>query len=188
MNNHIEKGDLIVFGGRGWSSRFIQAVTFSRYSHIGIVGDDNLLFESTTGALPPCEIMKQKIKGSQAQLLHSRIAAYNGKVWRLPLVDSFHENSCSMRRGRNLAKYLVSLVGRPYDYIGAERSGGFLWNRIMRVLHPESLDALFCSELCAAALDHIGYFHTGSASSWSPGKLARALRRRGVVGKAIRIK
>ncbi len=173
-------GDLIVFRGNDWGSKFINAVTFGGYSHIGIVGDDNLIFESTTASQPPCQILGKKIRGSQAQYSWHKIKYYPGKMWCLPLAKDIDQVT--------LNKFLIDNVGKPYDYLGAERSGGFFWGKVMRLLHKESLSALFCSEFVAASLDHVGYFNTGNASSWSPNSLVRELKRRDLVKNARRLR
>jgi hypothetical protein len=54
------------------------------------------------------------------------------------------------------------------------RSGGREFSKFESWLHPESLSALFCSEMCAAAWKKVGLLKTENASKWSPNFLCRA--------------
>lgn len=176
----MKEGDLVLFSGTSFVDRVVQVGTLSLYSHVAIYSRYGLLFESTSAKLPPCVIQHRHVKGAQAHYFDTRLAAYKGRAWRLPLAHPVDEEL--------LYFFLRSQLGRPYDFLGAFRSGGIFWNRIMRAIHPESLSALFCSEFCAAALDRVRYFNTGNASAWSPAKLARALGRRGLVLRPERLK
>lgn len=73
----------------------------------------------------------------------------------------------------SLTKFLLGAVGRPYDYRGAVRSA----STFLKMIHPESLERVFCSELIAAALKHIHIFPSErNASNITPGRLIHDLR------------
>src|SRR5713226_3934901 len=90
-------GDLLVFAGQGFESRAIALATCRPwqllrgewFSHLGICArgpaGNVLLFESTTLADLPCEILRRKTQGTQAHKPWDRIQNHRGKVWRLRL-------------------------------------------------------------------------------------------------------
>lgn len=156
-------------------------IPFYGFSHVGIVasyGGRNRLFESTTFNTLPCLIQGKPVSGSQCQGLDARIRAFRGSVRRIPLLEPLNSD----QKGQ-LTEYLVSNVGQPYDYLGAERSGGKLWAQMHRLLHPEDTASLFCSEWCALALRKIDVFRTKNVSAWNPNSLYRSLLRRGTYGR-----
>ncbi len=160
-------------------------IPFYDLSHIAIAANylgKPRLFESTTLAEGKCLIQNKQVAGSQVHNIDTRIKGFKGRVYRIQ-----PRKPLSPRQSRRLTEYLVDNVGHPYDYFGAERSGGKLWSQLNRLLHPENQASLFCSEWCALALREIDVFRTGNASSWSPNSLYRELRRRNIVLRRKRI-
>ena len=158
---------------------------FRDFSHIGIVANymDRLrLFESTTLNVLPCLIQGKRVSGSQCQNLDARIRGFRGSVRRIPIKEPLTEE-----QSKALTEYLVKNVGTPYDYLGAERSGGKLWAQLHRLLHPEDTALLFCSEWCVLAMREIDVFRSTNASAWNPNSLYRALLRRGTHGRRQRL-
>ena len=187
----IKAGDLIGFSGQGFVADGINlgSLGIPRYSlsHIAIVGGHVsspalLLWESTTLGKQPCFISKKRVKGVQAHPL-KQIFDRNGKVWHYPLAKRL-----SLPQQLALDKELARLIGRPYDMIGAYRSGGRIFARIQSRLHGESLDTLFCSEFCHHLLEIIGRVMRGNSSQWSPNSLARSLTKQGIILPRRRLK
>lgn len=186
----LKPGDIIGFSGYGWISVGINLVTYGipfwSLSHLGIVGEHNgklLLYESTTLCDIPCAITGKTVRGVQAQELDSRLARYRGKIYHYPLYRELYENE-----RRRLTEFLNSQLGRPYDDVGAFRAGGLGYSWLESKLRGESLSALFCSELCAAAHSRVGVFPTDNASRWNPNRFVRAERNREILYKPRRMK
>lgn len=161
-------------------------VPFWSLSHVAIVGehDDRLmLFESTFGYAKPCLIQGKVIDGVQAHDISEVVAGYRGRVWHYPLYRHLypHEN-------KRMNWFLTSHLGRPYDAIGAVRSGGIGYSLIESMLRRADLSSLFCSELACAAHAQIGIFATGNVSRWNPTKFVRAERSEGILQKPWRRK
>lgn len=199
----LRPGDIIGFSGANSTSDFINLVTYGcprwSISHIGVVAaypkgsldakwlpdgrsDVLLIFESTTEAPDKCYIQNAFVTGSQAQLIEARASHYNGKVWHYPLVKPLRQ-----WESKALTRFLVGGLGRRYDAAGAARAAAKLWAYVQSRLHPESQEALFCSEWVCAAHRYIERFDTTNLN-WSPNALIREERRRGILGKAIRLK
>ena len=176
-------GDLLLFAGRSLESRWIAAVTCSSrqllagqwFSHVGICARDArgrvLVWESTTLCDLPCEITKRKLCGTQAHLPRERLARYEGTAWRLRLAS---REALSERQSLRLTDFLMSEIGRPYDYEGAMISA--TWRlRLCRTLYP-TLDKLFCSFYVLAALKDIGAVDKDlNPRAYSPARVARDL-------------
>lgn len=187
---NLRPGDIIAFSGYNWQSYFINAVTYGvplfSVSHVGIMAEHAnalMLFESTTNTQHPCAIRRQYVRGTQAHFIEDRMATYDGKIWVYPLVKALRRNE-----RHRLSKYLLGTLGRPYDSLGATRSGAKVWAILQSMLHKESVAALFCSEWVADALRHIERFDTDHVGKWNPNSLVREARRRGIVGKPVRLK
>ena len=183
-------GDLVGFSGGGWLSAAINIATyglpFFGLSHIGIIGSHEgelLLFESTSLSRLPCLIQGKPVFGTQAHRLDDRVKVYKGKVWLYPLVTRLYDFE-----SERLSKFLTAFIGKNYDAIGAFRAGGIGWSWLESKLRRENLESLFCSEYCAAAHANIGIFRTDNVSRWSPNRLARTERRRGILRKPWRLK
>ena len=189
--NQLKAGDVLGFSGRSWESAFINVVTGGlplwSLSHVGIVAPGPksklLVYESTDDNSCPCEITGKRTVGVQAHSIESVVRRYHGRVWRYPLYRSLYPyESC------RLNKSLSSVIGRPYDWDGAKRTGGFIWSRITPLFWEEDFKQFFCSELVAANLAHVGIWPTSNASRWNPNHLVRELRRSGVIHKPVRLK
>ena len=190
-NHDPKSGDIVGFSGRcRWSAiinLFTGGIPFWGLSHVGNLAhapDGRLLFwESTDESELTCEIAGKKVAGVQAHLLDDVLAKYDGRVWLYSLYRTLYEHEDS-----RLTKFLMSLIGRPYDMPGAIRAGGQVVAVVEGLLRDENLDLLFCSEQVAAVESEIGIFATTNASRWSPNRLMRYLRRAGIVHKPERIK
>ena len=177
-------GDLVLFAGQGFESRWIALVTCRPlelllgrwFSHIGVCARDQqgrvLLFESTTLCDLPCEIQHRKMCGTQAHLPAERIASYAGNAWRLRLAE---RETLSEPESRRLSDFLLSEIGRPYDYAGAMISA--TWRlRLSSWLYP-TLKRLFCSYYVMAALKDIGKVDKDlNPRAFNPARVARDLQ------------
>ena len=186
-SSQFKPGDVIACAGSCWQSDLINICTYGlpRYSasHVMIVGEDGLVFESTTECDLPCCITGKRFNGTQAHPIGPRLQSYRGKIWHYPLARKLH-----YFERESLSKFLRSEIGRPYDLSGGVECVGKLWSLTNSFLHKESLSALFCSEWVAAALKHIGRFETRNVSKWSPNRLVRTLRYRGTASRPVRVK
>jgi len=183
-------GDIIGFSGDSWLSAGINLVTYGipfwSLSHVGILGEHDgelLLFESTSLSDLPCVIQGKPVWGTQAHRIDECVRAYGGKVWHYPLYRPLYpfEN-------KRLSAFLLEYLGKDYDAIGAFRAGGIGWSWLESKLRRQDLTSLFCSEYCAAAHAHVGVFRTDHVSRWSPNRLVRTERRRGILLKPWRLK
>jgi hypothetical protein len=184
----MKPGDLIGFSSYDLTGFVVNlgtyGIPFRDLSHIGIVAeyeDKYLIFESTTLCSLDCVIQGKKVSGAQAHWIPDRFSKYNGRIYHMPL-----RIPLSDAQSRKLTRYLLKDIGKPYDMIGAIRSGGWLFSWIESIFRHQDLNNLFCSEWCASALSYIGRFDTYSSSRWNPNKLERSLRRSGIIKERIR--
>lgn len=174
-------GDIITTSGTGFVSGVINVCTFGvpywHASHVGIVTEVDkrrLVIESTSVVAQPCEVARVPVQGVQLHTLDD-VVARPGRAWVHRIARPLYSHEA-----QRLQLYLLSRLGTPYDLRGAIRAGGLLFSAVQSVLRHEDLVTLFCSELVASGLDHIGYFPVHNASGWSPNKLVRALVRAGL--------
>lgn len=188
----IKPADVIGFSGRSWTGAVINLGTYGiplwGLSHIGIMGHAPdgrlLLFESTSlDTVIPCEITGKPIEGTQAHTLESTLARYVGTLWHYPLYRPLYE-----WEDQRLTDFLVGTIGVPYDMMGAFRSAGIGLSFIESLFRPQDLTSIFCSEYVMAAFSHLGIHPTDHVSRWSPNRLARRLRRAGILCKPRRLR
>jgi hypothetical protein len=186
----IRAGDVIGFSGDCWLSAFINLATYGipywSISHVGVMADyadQLLLFESTVLSDIPCAIQGIDIPGTKAVALEERVKGYCGKIWHYPLYRLLYD----FERER-LSEFLLSTLGMPYDSIGAVRAGGLGWSWLESKLWPADLSAIFCSEWVCAAHTVLGVFQTDHISRWSPNRLIRTERKRGILQAPWRLK
>lgn len=180
-------GDIVAFSSPGFVSGVIKAVTLGSVSHVGIVSDHAgrlALYESTTLAAgsQPCVVAGKPVKGVQVHWVEE-IASRPGKIWHYPIAQPLDE-----KERRRLKIFLVSQLGKTYDYKGALASGPRLIRWASWLFKDESLSSIFCSELCAAAYHRLLRFDIRSASVYNPNNLCRRLLRRGSILEPERIK
>lgn len=199
MYDELKSGDLIFVSGRGPVSWGVELATLSLpnigplgrwglagMSHVAMVCrvfGKPIIYESTSFSRPPCLRSGRKApKGVQA---HHVSDMFTGKdsVWHLPLCRSLYEDE----EDRLLA-YLEFMLGQPYDFIGAAKSGG---GKIMRFLQrfidKEDMGQVFCSELAVAALKQVGLMQHKNAGAWSPQRLYRYALRSGLCSRGDRL-
>ena len=189
--DEIKAGDIIGFSGDSWISTLVNIATYGMpfwgLSHVGIMGhaDDGrlMLFESTQLDDLPCEITGEVFLGTQAHQLEHVVSVYKGKVWHYPLYRPLYASE-----DERLTEFLMATIHTPYDKLGALRSAGVGLSWIESLLHHDNLNSIFCSELVAAAHAYIGLWATDNVCRWNPNRLARRLRRAGVLRRPRRVK
>lgn len=181
-----QHGDIIAFSGPGFVSGIIKAVTLGSVSHVGIVSDHGgrlALYESTTlaaGSLP-CVVQGKPVKGVQVHWL-DEIASRPGKKWLYPIAQPLTD-----KERIRLKIFLVSQIGKTYDYGGALASGPRLLRWASWLFKEESLNSVFCSELCAAAYHRLLRFDIRTASVYNPNNMLRRMLHRGCILDPVRI-
>lgn len=185
----VKPGDVIGFSGACCRSVLINVATcgipFWGISHVGIVASargKNFLFEATEDDYP-CALTGRVSPGVKAVVLEDRIQSYPGRVWCYPLYRELDGDE-----SLDLSEFTYTVIGRPYDSIGAIRVAGLITPRVLGLLGCADTSRLFCSELVAAALAAVGIFDTGNVSSWSPNRLVRSLHRSGIIQKHERLR
>jgi len=182
-------GDVIGFSGWDatgfWINVGTLGIPFWDLSHIGIIGTDGLLYESTTMLKHPCAVLGKFIRGTQAQCPVSRIQNYNGICWHYKQTTPLSP----MQRIR-LGCFLRDNLGKKYDALGAFRSRTLVTGPLLRKLcpHEENLATIFCSEYVVGALEATKMLPETNCSIWNPNRAARLLRRKRLVRRRRRIR
>jgi hypothetical protein len=146
MDIKMKAGDIILFSGNGFISRIIKIAQMSKYSHVGVMISKDELLESTTLSGQKDIISGKKIKGVQVVDLQARIRAYDGEVYRRPLIC---ENECRLEYiTTHLRHFAVLFNGTPYEESELELLGS-VFDLIPD--QDEDLSSLFCSEMVAEA-------------------------------------
>lgn len=187
----FKTGDIVGFSGKDWVSDAINCCSLGipRYSihHVGIVvvaQGTPYLYESKGVGEMPCVASGRIIDGVQAHRLDDVLASVAGcsNVWHYPLRCELYPEE-----EERLRYFLDKQVGAPYDKVGAFKSGGIIVRAVTKFFCPENTQALFCSELVADALVHIGRFYTNNVSSWSPNRLVRTVVKHGICNKPKKV-
>jgi hypothetical protein len=171
-------GDLVGFSGYSLESVLINLGTlglpFYSLSHVAIVGPhptdplDCALWESTSRCDLPCLLQGEPVSGVQCHGISERIGSYHGKVYHYPLSIW----SRMRLEQATLGEFLHAQVGKGYDAIEAFRTRATPLGWIERRLTRENHEALFCSELLAAAWKAAGLWCPRDWR-WNPNRLAR---------------
>lgn len=187
---HFQPGDLLFFRGddalseaiayRTCTWRQLFAAPFNGGflpSHVGICCNYRhpaestgriILVESTTLNDRPCYVRGTHVIGVQAHLPPVRVADYAGRVWRFRL-----RRSLSIEERNSLSFFLLSQLGKPYNYRRAAALGEFFWRRAVANLDPLP-NTWFCDELCIEALKCVNRVGVDNdPESFSPATFAR---------------
>jgi len=187
----VQRGDVIGFSGCSVKSSVIRVCTGGLWccggvNHVGIAVQwpgfkRPLLCESLSSHRDPCVVGGLHRCGVQLHYLRSRLVGYHGRVWHYPL-----RSPLTALESELLTEFTRQWLGTPYDLRGAiaARHTPLAW--LFR--QPENLDRFFCSEWVAACLRVKGLFDTDNASAWSPNGLLRALVRKQICARPIRLK
>lgn len=188
----LQPGDLLACYGTGWQSLAIRYGTASPFgpsrlrvgpSHVAIACEYEgrmVCVESTTLAKSPCKVRGKHVSGCQVQDPGQRILDYleiGGRVEVYRLCDWDTLNSCE---SFELTSMLLGCVkaGLEYDTGGALISGSKLF-KFSRLFPGADLQSLFCSELCAKALQSLCLLNRENPTRFNPACLLRRLVRDG---------
>ena len=170
-----QAGDIVLFSGRSPFSLIIRGATCSRYSHAAIIADvaaydllfagalhgqlneqricdwkrKKLLFESTSLAETPCEILGKRIAGTQARDPDLVTSTYPGRVWRMALRDRWKLHN---QESRDLTESLLVGLGRKYDKAGAMLAGTIALKWLGCAWRARDRETMVCVEYLAQAL------------------------------------
>ena len=193
MKPTYQNGDLIGFQGYHPVSRLIGLGTggfpfwplYWGISHIGIIGSykgEQYLFESTELTDLPCAIKGTRQAGTQAHKLEDRLAVYDGRAWHYPLTAPLYP-----QESKRLNRFLLDHLGRPYDRLGAFASSDWVMTWIEPSLREDQLAFCYCSEVVEGVFRYIDRWHVADIGQYSPNRLVRVARRKGLIGKRRRI-
>lgn len=153
----LKTGDIVLFSGKGFVSTIIKILTFSKWSHVGmVIIDDNyhfpLLYESThDDSIQGLDSGKFN-KGVQCVPLHERISSYKGDV----AVRRLHNADLSKTRYKlNLMR--KDCVNTPFERSKLELFSSIRWLWFLRRKSGnDDLSSQFCSENTAQAHIELG--------------------------------
>lgn len=155
IRTQLKTGDIVLFSGSSPISHGIKLLTFSKWSHIGMVFklpeiDTIFLWEATTGS-NIADAIDGKIKhGVRLVLLSERIQTYQGEV----AIRQLNGFDMTQDQHRSLMQLRNQLKNKRYEENELELmksafDGPFGTNQ-------EDLSSLFCSELVAEAYQCLG--------------------------------
>lgn len=154
----MKTGDVIAFEGMALTSAIIKTVTNSPFSHVGIIVEDEnedgkriLCYESTARAFCPDLVHEEWYAGVHLFDLKKRAASYPGRVWWVSLKESLEDES-KIKIVEWLKEQHAKKV--PFDKLQLT-SLGFIQVGF-KLPSEEDLDMMFCSEMVASALKHVG--------------------------------
>jgi len=163
-------GDVWLFRGRSLADRAIQTVTNSPVNHVGmaVALDDlpPLLWHAELGRSLPDVWSGKRQRGVQLHLLSDAVATWGGRygqrAWVRPLigtVERSHED--------RLMEMIDRFDGRAFPTtVGLARQ----W-ATGRIRRSSSLETIYCAELVAATLQHMGLLPSKRPASWyDPGR------------------
>ncbi len=177
ISHHMHPGDIIAFGGHGRVSKFINFTTDSPVSHVATIYQT-----STYGHHEPqiehhiAESAKhRKFIGVTFTLLSTKIAAYNGNVWWLPL--NMESRATLNNNFQQFHDFIVEQHTKKFDVTQAFRSAMEANSRFSFInklkTNTENHNRFFCSELVSAALVNGGVLPKMNSSEITPADLCR---------------
>ena len=178
----FEAADILKFYGREPISRGIEWLTWGP-SHVGIICRFRdlgwQLVESTTLCDLPDTISGKPKPGVQFHDPYERIAAYKGRVEVMRLVPG---RKLWRWEQDYLAKWLMHRRDQAYNYRGAPLSATLLYRWTALLPYPDQ-ESVFCSQLCAEALQIFNRCPLRNPCVYNPASLSRELRSCGLYGK-----
>ena len=164
-------GDIWLFRGRSVADRAIQAVTNSPVNHVGMVVaiDDlpPLLWHAELGRSLPDVWTGERHRGVQLHRLGEAVTTWNERyrqrAWMRPL-----EGQLARHHEDRLMEVIERFDGRPFPTSpGLARQ--WVTGRVRR--RDASLETVYCAELVAATLQHMGLLPKRRPASWyDPGR------------------
>ena len=171
-NKGLKTGDIILFSGKGLIPFIIKLITFSKWSHVGLVIiDENydypLLYESTHDNSIKGLDNSRFNEGVQCVPLQARLDGYNGKA----ALRRLHNADLSATRHKlNLMRKDCAGIAFETNKLELFSSVGWLW--FINV--NGSLKEQFCSENTAQAHIELGLHDPKiAANKYSPAWYSR---------------
>lgn len=170
----MKPGDVIAFGGKGQLSDIIKWATRAPVSHVGVIFTTRATYDAPDADRYMVNVIESTTlagaePGVQVSQLSTRLKAYDGQVWWLPLRDDVRATRFDERR---FFDFLLAQKGKGYDYKQAIGSGLDLCD-FAGLENTEDFERFFCSELVAAALEEAGVVVGVNASEITPIDLCR---------------
>ncbi|MGO4891460.1 hypothetical protein [Flavobacterium sp. W21_SRS_FM6] len=168
----IQPGDVIAFGGNSLFSRWAKLTTRSVVTHLALVLDTKTPYGNPQS--PIHQIIESTCYGGNSGVminrLCERIATYDGSVWWLPLSEA-SRNTFELNKTECI-NFLRSQLYKPYDISQLFGSTVDATDTLpfFRYLsyNVEDFSQWFCSELVAAALGIGKLIHNINASECTP--------------------
>jgi hypothetical protein len=164
-------GDIWLFRGRSIADRAIQTVTNSPVNHVGMVVaiDDlpPLLWHAELGRSLPDVWTGERQRGVQLHQLREAVTTWNERyrqrAWMRPL-----EGALERHHEDRLMEVIERFDGRPFPTSpGLARQ--WVTGRVRR--RDASLETVYCAELVATTLQHMGLLPKRRPASWyDPGR------------------
>ncbi len=151
-------GDIIMFCGTSRDSSVVKGWSGCRWSHIGIIVEDEKTFEKYLYNADACTSLRNVTNGSydegvQLNDLEVCIKSYQGYVYYAPLMNIYGKE-CQFS---DLLPMMRLLNGCKFNHDWSEllrctfgKGGGYLGSKI------EHVDSFFCSQLVAHAYYRMG--------------------------------
>jgi len=151
----MKPGDVIAFGGEGFLSSVIQDVTDSPVSHVGIIMQTEVSGDTFVNHIIESGGKRKGMVGVEISRMSERVEEYDGSIWWLPMFINFDR--------KKFVGFCLNQVGKKYDLPQAIGSALDTFQD-----QEEDISKLFCSELVAAALEHVGILININASEMTP--------------------
>jgi hypothetical protein len=164
-------GDLWLFRGRSIADRAIQTVTNSPVNHVGMVVaiDDlpPLLWHAELGRSLPDVWTGERQRGVQLHRLGEAVTTWNERYRQRAWMRSL-EGQLERHHEDRLMEVIERFDGRPFPTSpGLARQ--WVTGRVRR--REASLETVYCAELVATTLQHMGLLPKRRPASWyDPGR------------------
>lgn len=190
----LQPGDIMACYGTDWVSRGITWQTASLFGprrlrlgpcHVAImlpIAGELLWCESTSLNQHACLIRQKQVAGCQVHESYYRVHDYKSDGGRVDVYRPTGINRLSGTEERlvgDIFKRYLAWAGVRYDFHGAAISGTRLW-KWLPWAPPQTLEAMFCSEVVAALLMRIGRLPRENPTIYNPASLLRTLVNTGV--------
>ena len=177
IRSRMKPGDVIAFSGKKGFSEVIKWATRSEVSHVGVILQSKLLFNSESQPGFFNQIIESTslngLSGVTITRLSDRVNTYDGEMWWLPLSEA----SRKKLKLKKFFNFLIHQNHKPYDVPQAIKSGLDALDRIPIVgkatYNMEDFNQFFCSELAAAGLEKGKVINKINASEVTPIDLCR---------------
>jgi hypothetical protein len=165
-------GDIWLFRGRSLADRAIQTVTNSPVNHVGmaVALDDMppLLWHAELGRSLPDAWTGERHRGVQLHKLADAVRTWDDKYGQRGWVRRLEGGTITREHENRLIETIDKYSGKPFPTTpGLMRS--WATGRIRR--RAASREAIYCAELVAVTLQHMGLLGDKRPISWyDPGK------------------